>query len=123
VPTAGVYGGVAGIVPNIGSRICFVFEVDSADARNYCAHEFGHCLKLRHPFDGKSGRQFASHNRDTVGYLVPAYLKTNTEPASAAGGSARNVMANDPTNLMGYWPDSPNSTALRYHQWKAARRR
>jgi hypothetical protein len=31
-------------------------------------------------------------------------------------------MANDPTNLMGYWSDRPNRKPLRYHQWKAASR-
>jgi hypothetical protein len=53
---------------------------------------------------------------------VPANPATNTEPSSASDTASSTVMANDPTNLMGYWSDRPNRKPLRYHQWKAASR-
>ncbi len=120
VPSTGC--SILGTVLNIGSSISFGFQPDSSTARNSCAHEFGHSLNLRHPSDGASGPQFAAHNRSTRNSAVPAYTATNTEPASTAAGASGNVMANDPTNLMGYWGDRPNRKPLRYHQWKAAKR-
>ena len=120
VPTVGC--SILGTVLGIGSRVGFGFAADSTTARNSCAHEFGHSLNLRHPSDGSSGPQFAAHNRSTLNAAVPAYAATNTEPSSAADTASSNVMANDPTNLMGYWDDRPNRKPLRYHQWKAASR-
>lgn len=120
VPTVGC--SILGTVLNIGSSIAFGFAADSTTARNSCAHEFGHSLNLRHPSDGASAAQFATHNRSTLNIAVAAFAATNTEPASAAGTARSNVMANDPTNLMGYWSDRPNRKPLRYHQWKAASR-
>jgi len=120
VPTVGC--SILGTVLNIGSNISFGFQPDSSTARNSTAHEFGHSLNLRHPSDGSSGPQFAAHNLSTRNVASPAYTATNTEPASTPRTPRSNVMANDPTNLMGYWPDRPNRKRLRYHQWKAASR-
>jgi hypothetical protein len=120
VPTAGC--SILGTVLNIGSKTSFGFAADSATARNSCAHEFGHSLNLRHPSDGSSAAHFAAHNRSTLNTAVGAFAATNTEPSSLAAGAAGNVMANDPTNLMGYWGDRPNRKPLRYHQWKIASR-
>jgi hypothetical protein len=120
VPTGGC--SILGTVLNIGSKISFGFAADSATARNSMAHEFGHSLNLRHPSDPSSASHFAAHNRSTLNTAVPAYTATNTEPSSATDTAASNVMANDPTNLMGYWSDRPNRKPLRYHQWKIASR-
>jgi hypothetical protein len=120
VPTGGC--SILGTVLNIGSKISFGFAADSATARNSMAHEFGHSLNLRHPSDGSSAAHYAAHNRSTLNTAVPAYTATNTEPASAVDTASSNVMANDPTNLMGYWSDRPNRKPLRYHQWKIASR-
>ncbi|MCX6872824.1 MAG: hypothetical protein NTW21_03305 [Verrucomicrobia bacterium] len=120
IPTVGAQW--AGWAVSIGTSPAFGFMSDSAAGRNSLAHEFGHCLGLRHPSDGSSGSQFATHNRSTLNQAVPAYPATNTEPASAAGSAASNVMKNDPTNLMGYWSDKANRKPIRYHQWKATNR-
>lgn len=120
VPTAGC--SILGTVMNIGSNISFGFQPDSSTARNSCAHEFGHSLNLRHPSDPSCGSQYAAHNLATLGNAVPAYAATNTEPSSLADPGSGNVLANDPTNLMGYWSDRPNRKPLRYHQWKTASR-
>jgi hypothetical protein len=120
VPTGGA--SAAGTVINIGAPPAFSFMSDSADARNSMAHEFGHSLGLRHPSDGASGAQYASHNLASKNHATPAYAATNTEPATSAAQAKSNVMANDPTNLMGYWPDKANRKPLRYHQWKACSR-
>jgi hypothetical protein len=120
VPTVGC--SILGTVLNIGSHISFGFAADSTTARNSCAHEFGHSLNLRHPSDPNSTAQYAAHIMATLGNAVPAFAATNTEPASAADTGSSNVLANDPTNLMGYWHDRPNRKPLRYHQWKAASR-
>lgn len=128
VPTAGC--AIGGTVLNIGSSPAFTFMSDGASARNSIAHEFGHCLGLRHPSDGSSGPQFVAHCRDTRNQTVPAYAATNTEVATdalsavSADGSdkAGNIMAADPTNLMGYWPEKAKRKYLRYHQWKAISR-
>jgi hypothetical protein len=120
VPAAGAEWG--GMVVTIGHAATYVFFADSAAARNTCAHEFGHSLNLRHPSDGASAAHFAAHNRATLNTAVPAYAATNTEPASAANVAKSNIMANDPTNLMGYWPVKAARKYLRYHQWKAVTR-
>lgn len=128
VPTVGC--SILGTVLNIGSNRSFGFAADSSTARNSCAHEFGHCLNLRHPSDGSSGPQYAPHLLATLNAAVPVFPATNTEPTNAAQAafvptpnrSSNNVLGNDPTNLMGYWSDRPNRKPLRYHQWKAASR-
>jgi hypothetical protein len=120
VPTVGAEWG--GMVPSIGHSATFVFSGDGPAARNTCAHEFGHSLKLRHPSDALSTTQFALHNRSSKNKAVPGYDGTNTEPESLAAAKASNVMANDPTNLMGYWDVKAARKYLRYHQWKAASR-
>ena len=113
---------ILGTVPNIGSNTAFVFEPDSATAQNTAAHEFGHCLNLRHPSDPDATGQYAGHILSSRNSNSPAYDETNTEPSSAKRGKSSNVCADDPTNLMGYWWDFPNCKPLRYHQWKAASR-
>lgn len=115
--------GIGGTVLNIGASPAFAFIPESASSRNSMAHEFGHCLGLRHPSDGSSSPQFAAHNRSTLNQATPAYPATNTEPASAAAAAKSNIMKNDPTNLMGYWNDKSNRKPLRYHQWVACKRR
>lgn len=120
VPTVGC--SIGGTVANIGSSPGYTFMADGPRGRNSIAHEFGHCLGLRHPSDGGSAGQFPGHLRSSLNRAVPAWAATNTEPATAAGSAASNVMANDPANLMGYWPDKPNRKPLRYLQWKAASR-
>ncbi len=120
IPTVGA--AIGGTVLGIGSSPAFAFISDSASARNSMAHEFGHCLGLKHPSDGSSGTQFAIHNRSTLNQAVPAYAATNTEPATVAASAKSNVMAKDPTNLMGYWSDKANRKPVRYHQWVACNR-
>ncbi len=120
VPTGGC--GIAGTVLNIGSSPAFTFMSDEAAARNSIAHEFGHCLGLRHPSDSASTAQYAAHNLASKNKAIPDYDATNTEPATAAAAAEENVMANDPTNLMGYWDDKANRKPIRYHQWKACSR-
>lgn len=120
VPTAGC--SIGGTVANIGSSPAFSFITDGASGRNSTAHEFGHCLGLKHPSDGTSTAQFAAHMRATLSTAVPAWAATNTEPASAVGAAHGNVMANDPLNLMGYWSDKANRKPLRYRQWKTVSR-
>ncbi len=120
VPTAGC--SILGTVLNIGSKISFGFQPDTATARNSMAHEFGHSLNLRHPSDPASTTHYAAHNLATLGGAVPAYAATNTEPLSVVDAGSGNVLANDPTNLMGYWDDRPNRKPLRYHQWTIASR-
>ena len=113
---------IAGTVLNIGSSPAFTFMPDSGSARNSICHEFGHCLGLKHPSDSTSTAQFAAHNLSTLNQVVPAYPATNTELASLVGSAKGNVMANDPTNLMGYWSDKANRKPLRYNQWKTCSR-
>lgn len=120
VPTAGC--SIGGTVANIGSSPAYTFMTDGAGARNSTAHEFGHCLGLKHPSDGSSAAQFPAHLRSTLSTAVPAWPATNTEPASAVATAASNVMANDPTNLMGYWGVKAARKPLRYLQWKATSR-
>jgi hypothetical protein len=120
VPTGGC--SILGTVLNIGSKISFGFQPDTATARNSMAHEFGHSLNLRHPSDASGAAQFAAHNLATLNQAVPEWPATNTEPLSAADTASGNVLANDPTNLMGYWDDRPNRKPLRYHQWTIASR-
>lgn len=120
VPTTGC--SILGTVLNIGSKISFGFQPDTATARNSMAHEFGHSLNLRHPSDASGAGQFAAHNLATLNQAVPAWGATNTEPLSATASASGNVLASDPTNLMGYWHDRPNRKPLRYHQWTIASR-
>lgn len=120
VPTAGALWG--GFVINIGSSPAFSFMTDGAYARNSTAHEFGHCLGLKHPAHDPGNSQFPAHNRSTVGGATPAYTATNTEPATTAKAAKFNVMPKDPTNLMGYWPTKPERKPIRYLQWKACKR-
>ncbi len=119
-PTAGAKWG--GMNVTIGHPATFIFFTSLPAAYNTGAHELGHSLKLRHPSDDTGAGQFAAHNRATLSTAIPAYAATNTEPASAANPAHSNIMANDPTNLMGYWPDKAARKYLRYHQWKAADR-
>ena len=120
IPTVGA--AIGGTVLGIGSSPAFAFIQDGAAARNSMAHEFGHCLGLKHPSDSSSSSQYASHNRATLNQAVPAYDATNTEPATTAANAKSNVMSTDPTNLMGYWSDKANRKRLRYHQWVACNR-
>jgi len=120
IPTGGA--AIGGTVLGIGSSPAFAFIADSAAARNSMAHEFGHCLGLKHPSDGSSGSQFAIHNRSSCNQAVPAYTATNTEPATSSASAKSNIMAKDPTNLMGYWSDKANRKPIRYHQWVACNR-
>jgi hypothetical protein len=120
VPTAGAQWG--GMVVNIGHPATFIFYADGTPARNTGAHEIGHSMKLRHPSDPSGAAQFAAHNLATINTATLAFAATNTEPASAANPAHSNILANDPTNLMGYWPDKTARKYLRYHQWKAADR-
>lgn len=114
--------GILGAVPNIGAAQGFSFKPDSDTSRNSCAHEFGHSLNLRHPSDSSNAGQFAAHILSSRNVDTPAYDATNTEPSSTARSARSNVMADDPTNLMGYWPDRPARKPLRYHQWKTISR-
>jgi hypothetical protein len=114
--------GILGAVPNIGAAQGFSFKPDSDTSRNSCAHEFGHSLNLRHPSDPSNGGQFAGHILSSRNVDTPAYAATNTEPSTAFRLARDNVMADDPTNLMGYWPDRPSRKPLRYHQWKTISR-
>ncbi|MGG7567784.1 hypothetical protein ACQ5SO_16655 [Rhodovulum sp. DZ06] len=120
IPSVGC--GIGGTVLNIGASPAFTMIPDGDSARNSIAHEFGHCLGLKHPSDGSSGPQYPSHLRDTTGDATPDWPATNTEPAIAARAAKGNVMANDPTNLMGYWPVKADRKRLRYLQWKALSR-
>lgn len=120
IPTVGA--AIGGTVLGIGASPAFAFMADSAHARNSMAHEFGHCLGLKHPSDGSSGSQYAAHNRSTLNQAVAGFAATNTEPASSPANAKSNVMANDPTNLMGYWSDKANRKPIRYHQWKTCSR-
>lgn len=120
VPTAGAKWG--GMNLNIGHPATFIFFSDGPAARNTGAHEIGHSLGLRHPSDGSGASQFAPHNLSTCNAATPAYAATNTEPASDTNPAHDNIMANDPTNLMGYWPVKAARKYLRYHQWQAAAR-
>lgn len=120
IPTAGAAWGGENV--SIGHPATFVYFADGLAARNTCAHEIGHSMKLKHPSDGSGAAQFAPHNLATLNNASPAYTETNTEPASGTNPKHSNVMANDPTNLMGYWPIKASRKYLRYHQWKAADR-
>ena len=95
IPNAG------GSVINIGSTPGFVFFDGGAASYNSMAHELGHSLYLRHPSDPGNTGQFAPH------------LLT---------GLSQNIMPSDPLNLMGYNPNKPVRTPLRYHQWKTCSR-
>jgi len=133
LPTPGT-AGVLGTALQVGSRFSFNFFAGTATANNTAAHELGHCLGLHHPAHdppqggGAAATQFALHNHATLNRSVPAYDATNTEPASAeepfdpVEREPFNVMANDPTNLMGYWHDRRHREPLRYHQWIALNR-
>lgn len=127
-------GGVLGTALQAGSRFSFNFFAGTPTANNTAAHELGHCLGLHHPAHdppgdgGGAATQFALHNHATLNCDIPAYEATNTEPASAEQEfdpdeeEPFNVMANDPTNLMGYWHDRARREPLRYHQWIAVSR-
>lgn len=128
LPRAGAYriyryvpaGGaeIAGSVINIGASPALSFMSDSADAHNSMAHEVGHSLGLRHPSDDESTGQYPKHLLSSRNRKTPAYAATNTEPATASADAEENVMARDPTNLMGYWDDKANRKPIRYLQWK-----
>lgn len=115
-------GSILGVARDIGSNVCFAFKPNSDTMRNTCVHELGHCLGLEHPLHNDKKDQFAKHNLKSLNKKAPDYDKTNTEPASSKRARSANVMAKDPTNLMGYWHDRPNRKPLRYHQWKATSR-
>ncbi len=122
-PISGAWGGWA---VGIGGAACFVFFNNGLESDQTCAHEVGHLLYLRHPSDNKSAPQYAPHNFASRGAAVPDYPGTNTERSSAVDPTWTdvtwaNIMANDPTNLMGYWPVKSVSRYLRYHQWKTLR--
>ncbi len=117
----------AGMVPSIGHSAAFVYKADGPFTRNSAAHEIGHTMKLRHPSDTDGSAQFAHHNLITCNHTVEDIPATNTEPAVVKptepdNAKAPNVMASDPTNLMGYWYKKPARKHLRYHQWQAADR-
>jgi hypothetical protein len=120
VPDVGAEWG--GMNLEIGHPATFIFFGESVAARNTGAHEIGHSLRLRHPLHDDGAGQFCAHNLATLNQPSPAYPATNTEPASGVVGAKPNVMANDPTNLMGYWPFKAARKYLRYHQWIATDR-
>lgn len=130
---------VGGRAQGIGQPNSFVYEFGTEDTLTSAAHEFGHCLGLRHPSDEVGADQFPDHHLQTLKEEVDARSATNTEPASEkmkfevlTGGSqfggdeiqttTDNVMSDDPLNLMGYWFDSKQAKLLRYRQWKTIRK-
>lgn len=120
VPNVGAQWG--GMNLEIGHPATFIFFGESVAARNTGAHEIGHSIRLRHPLHDGGAGQFCAHNLATLNQPVPAFDATNTEPATAIASAKANVMANDPTNLMGYWHDKASRKYLRYHQWIATDR-
>lgn len=116
-------GRLLGIATDIGGPGAFTFFNDQTErAYNTAAHELGHTISLRHPLHDEGAGQYPQHLLDTLNHACPTHPETNTEPATNIGGAAPNVMAADPANLMGYWPDRPARKYLRYNQWKAADR-
>jgi len=101
VPASPAVSQWGGSVIRIGRSPGFVFFDGGASSYNSMAHELGHSLDLRHPSDPSNTRQFAPH------------LLT---------GLSRNIMPSDPLNLMGYNPNKPARTPIRYHQWKTCSR-
>lgn len=111
-----------GVNISIGHLATFIFFTDLPAAYNTGAHEIGHSLMLRHPLHDGGAGQFPGHLLATLGQACPGHPATNTEAATGAGITGANVMAADPANLMGYWPDKAARKLLRYDQWKAASR-
>jgi|GEM_PF-2495164 len=120
VPNAGAMWGGENI--SIGHPATFIYYSDGLAARNTGAHEIGHSLKLHHPQQHAGNSEFPEHLWKSLSTAVPAYAATNTEPGSSTNPAHANIMANDPTNLMGYWPVKASRKYFRYHQWKAADR-
>lgn len=102
---------------SIGHPATFIYYEDGTEARNTGAHEICHSLGLHHPSDSKGTAEFAAHNRATLENAVDDIAATNTEPKVTAHAKHSNVMASDPTNLLGYWHDKTARKHLRYHQW------
>ncbi len=107
---------------SIGHKATFIYYEDGTEARNTGAHEISHSLGLHHPNDSAGSAEFAAHNSSTCNHAVEEIAATNTEPKVLAHAKHSNVMASDPTNLMGYWHDKTARKHLRYHQWKAIAR-
>ncbi len=124
-PLGGAAAGTSNLLGqaiDIGSDAAFTTAPDSPTTRVSSAHEFGHMLGLKHPAHDPTGSQFAHHCWVSKNQPVPAYDATNTEPASEATTAHSNIMALDPTNLMGYWIRWPENKRLRYQQWKSVNR-
>ncbi len=86
-----------GYARNIVSNYGVFFNNDSG-TYSTAAHEFGHCIGLRHTNDPAGASQYVPH------------LTVQT-----AGQT--NVATNDVLNLMGYGSPRPQRKRLRYKQW------
>ncbi|MFC3527833.1 hypothetical protein ACFOMH_06555 [Paracoccus mangrovi] len=125
-----------GSVPEVGRGPAFAYKDYSdttvgswgiEDSYAVLAHEAGHAFGLYHPNDPHCA-ELPGHLRASCGQPVSAEPATNTEPAIAPEGKDVSVersrvviMARDPLNLMGYWPEFTEATFLRKGQWDRCR--
>jgi hypothetical protein len=87
-----------GFARNIPSNYGLFFNDDNG-VYSTAAHEFGHCIGLRHTDDALGASQY-----------VPHLVVQKPGPQS-------NVSLNDELNLMGYGSPRPQRRRLRYKQW------
>jgi hypothetical protein len=112
-----------GGVINIGGSPAFIFLGPSPQAYHALAHELGHSLGLVHPLHDNGAGQFPAHLISSIKNPIKSQDATNTEIAAWLNTERINIMADDPLNLMGYWPTHQENTRLRYNQWKAIKRK